>query len=45
MVTYALSIFNSIFCCLDTWQLQMIFTSHIGLQISLSMFVFHKYWF
>ena len=37
MVTYVLNIFNSIFCCLDIRQLQMIFTSQIILDISLSI--------
>ena len=40
MVTYVLNIFNSIFCCLHIWQLQMIFTSQIILDISLRKSVF-----
>ena len=36
MVTYVLNIFNSIFCCVDIRQLQMIFTSQIVLGIPLS---------
>ena len=36
MVTYVLNFFNSKICCLEIRQLQMIFTSHIMLDISLS---------
>ena len=44
MVTYVLNIFNSLCCCLNIWQLKMIFTSQIVLNISLSKNVFHKFW-
>ena len=40
MVTYIQNIFKSIFCCLDIRQLQMIFTSQIIVDISLSKDLF-----
>ena len=39
-MTYILNIFNSMFSCLHIRQLQMIFTSQIVLEISLSKYVF-----
>ena len=42
--SYVLNIFNSIFCCPDIRQLQMIFTSQIILDISLSEYVIRKCW-
>ena len=44
MVVYVLNIFNSIFCCFDIRQSQMILTSQHLSNTSLSAHAFHKCW-